>query len=110
MQSSEQKPTGITLPTERTFKIGDIEVLDRSAVHLPANLVLFNYNGEEVVLGFGCRRFNDQQTADVSHFFHLSIPQFIKTHKMISDAFNTLTESGQLQIKIEDSLPDEETK
>ena len=86
--------------TKKKPDVGDLFVHDEQSLHLHANIALFNFDGEEVTFGFGNRRFKDRSEVDIHSYIHLSVPHFVRLHRLMTDMMNKLTSSGQLQIDV----------
>jgi len=62
-------------------------------------VVVCRMDGEEVMLGFGNRRFNDPREVDIDNFIHLSIPHFIRMYFILTNNLNTMKEKGIIDVK-----------
>ncbi len=76
-----------------------LRVFEEDADHLSGNVIVFRIDGEEVVLGFGNRRFNNPHEVDIHSFIHLSIPHFIRLYFMLVNNMKTMKEKGIIDIE-----------
>src|SRR4030042_4509983 len=76
--------------TKKKPDVGDLFVHDEQSQHLHANVALFNFDGEEVTFGFGNRRFKDHSEVDIHSYIHLSVPHFVRLHRLMTDMMNKL--------------------
>jgi hypothetical protein len=94
-------PTGI--PKDSVEQEQVLKVFEEDAVHLSGNVVISRLDGEELLLGFGNRRFNRPNEVDIHSFMHLSVPHFIRMFFMLSNNLNKMKEQGVIDVEMVDS-------
>ncbi len=102
-EDNKEKDTLTDVPKDTIEQDRMLRVFEDDAVHLSGNVVISRLDGEELLLGFGNRRFNLPNEVDIHSFIHLSIPHFIRMFFMLSNNLNKMKESGVIDVEMIDS-------
>ncbi len=71
-----------------------IKIDDQIAEHCFANFSVFNTGPEEICIGFGVRDLQDPYKVNLFHYYHLTIPHFLRFAQLVNQQMELLEEKG----------------